>query len=105
MSNFLVCDQQGAGPPLVLVHGTGAQASTWDGVVGDLAAGGHRVIAYDRRDYGRSLRRPVCDYRVHVADLATLVQNLGAPAHIVGWSPGGSVALALAIQTRSCVAV
>lgn len=94
----LVYDQQGAGPPLVLVHGTGAQASTWDGVVGDLAAAGHRVIAYDRRGYGRSLHRPVCDYRVHVADLATLVQHLGAPAHIVGWSSGGSVALALAAQ-------
>lgn len=94
----LVYDHQGAGPPLVLVHGTGTPASTWGGAVGDLAAGGYRVIAYDRRGYGRSTHRPVRDYRVHVADLATLVQHLGTPAHLVGWSSGGSVALALAAQ-------
>ena len=67
-------------------------------LVGDLAAGGHQVIAYDRRGYGRSNHRPVCNYRVHAADLTTLVQHLGAPAHLVGWSSGGSVALALAAQ-------
>ena len=94
----LVYDHRGAGPLLVLVHGTGTPASAWAGAVGDLAAGGYRVIAYDRRGYGRSTHPPVCDYRVHVADLATLVQHLGTPAHLVGWSSGGSVALALAAQ-------
>jgi pimeloyl-ACP methyl ester carboxylesterase len=91
----LVYDEQGAGEPLVLVHGTGAQASTWGGTVGDLAAGGYRVIAYDRRGYGRSIHRPVRDYRVHVADLAAVVEHVGAPAHVLGWSYGGSTALAL----------
>ncbi|MDQ3764843.1 MAG: alpha/beta hydrolase [Actinomycetota bacterium] len=94
----LVYDEQGAGEPLVLVHGTGAQASTWGGAVGDLAAGGYRVIAYDRRGYGRSIHRPVRDYRVHVADLAAVVEHVGAPAHVLGWSSGGSTALALAVQ-------
>jgi pimeloyl-ACP methyl ester carboxylesterase len=92
----LVYDEQGAGEPLVLVHGTGAQASTWGRAVGDLAAGGYRVIAYDRRGYGRSVHRPVRDYRVHVADLAAVVEHVGAPAHVLGWSSGGSTALALA---------
>lgn len=94
----LVYDEQGAGEPLVLVHGTGAQASTWGGAVGDLAAGGYRVIAYDRRGYGRSIHRPVRDYRVHVADLAVVVEHVGAPAHVLGWSSGGSTALALAVE-------
>jgi pimeloyl-ACP methyl ester carboxylesterase len=92
----LVYDEQGTGEPLVLVHGTGAQTSTWGGVVGDLAAGGYRVVAYDRRGYGRSVHRPVPDYRVHVADLAAVVEYVGAPAHVLGWSSGGSIVLALA---------
>ena len=93
----LIYDELGTGEPLVLVHGTGAQASTWRGTVGDLAAGGYRVIAYDRRGFGRSTHRPVRDYRVHVADLAAVIEGVGAPAHVLGWSSGGNVALALAV--------
>jgi pimeloyl-ACP methyl ester carboxylesterase len=36
-----------------LVHGTGADAATWQSIVANLATR-HRVITYDRRDYGRS---------------------------------------------------
>ena len=87
----LIYDELGTGEPLVLVHGTGAQASTWRGPVGDLAAGGYRVIAYDRRGFGRSTHRPVRDYRVHVADLArhhghrvsTLLDPHGAAARVL----------------------
>lgn len=92
----LVFDEQGDGPPLVLVHGTGAQSSSWGRSVADLAGGGYRVLAYDRRGYGRSVHRPVRDYRVHVADLAAVLEHVGAPAHVLGWSSGGNVALALA---------
>lgn len=94
----LIYDERGAGEPLVLVHGTGAQASTWRGTAGDLAAGGYRVIAYDRRGYGRSTHRPVRDYRIHVADLAAVIEDVGAPAHVLGWSSGGNTALALAVE-------
>jgi pimeloyl-ACP methyl ester carboxylesterase len=94
----LACDVQGEGEPLVLVHGTGARASSWGRTVADLAAGGYRVFAYDRRGYGRSVHPPVRDYRVHVADLATVLEVAGAPAHVLGWSSGGTTALALATQ-------
>lgn len=94
----LAFDEQGAGEPLVLVHGTGAQASSWGRSVGDLAAGGYRVLAYDRRGYGRSAHRPVRDYRLHVADLAAVIEHAGAPAHVFGWSSGGNTALALGVQ-------
>lgn len=57
----LIYDEQGTGEPLVLVHGTGAEASIWLSVAGDLAASGYRVITYDRRGYGRSTHRPVSD--------------------------------------------
>jgi pimeloyl-ACP methyl ester carboxylesterase len=94
----LAYDEEGAGEPLVLVHGTGAQASSWGRSVADLAAGGYRVIAYDRRGYGRSTHRPVRDYRMHIADLAALIEHVGAPAHVFGWSSGGNTALALAAE-------
>jgi pimeloyl-ACP methyl ester carboxylesterase len=94
----LAYDEHGTGEPLVLVHGTGAQASLWRGTVADLAARGYRVIAYDRRGYGRSAYPPVRDYRVHVADLSAVVERVGAPAHVLGWSSGGSTALASAIE-------
>lgn len=99
----LACDVHGTGEPLVLVHGTGAQASSWGRTVGDLAAGGHRVYAYDRRGYGRSTHPPVRDYRLHIADLAAVIEHAGAPAHVVGWSSGGNTALALATQRPELV--
>ena len=94
----LVYDEVGDGVPLVLVHGTGADASTWDGVVPALAAAGHRVVTYDRRGYRRSTHPPVRDYRLHVDDLAALIEDVGGAAHVLGWSSGGNTALALSIE-------
>jgi len=43
----------GEGPPLVLVHGSATDLTTWDGVIDELARV-NRVIVYDRRSYGQS---------------------------------------------------
>ncbi|WP_298799169.1 alpha/beta fold hydrolase [Pseudonocardia sp. 73-21] len=94
----LALDGYGEGDPLVLVHGTGAQASSWGRSTADLAAGGRRVLAYDRRGYGRSVHRPVRDYRVHIDDLAAVLEHLGRPADVLGWSSGGNLTLALAAR-------
>lgn len=91
----------GSGEPLVLVHGTGTDSTTWNPVI-DLLAGDHRVITYDRRGYGRSVHRPVRDYRTHVRDLrAVLEEACDGPAHVVGWSSGGNVLMALAAADTS----
>lgn len=42
--------EQGAGTPLLLIHGNGCDADVWDGVIDPLAKS-FRVIAYDRRCY------------------------------------------------------
>ncbi|MGC2372959.1 MAG: hypothetical protein WA484_03700 [Solirubrobacteraceae bacterium] len=50
----LYYEERGSGPPLLLVHGTGAYADIWSPVLDGLARS-YRVIAYDRR----SLRMPM----------------------------------------------
>lgn len=100
----LYFETTGQGEPMLLIHGTGADSGTWGGVVEHLAAKGHRVIAYDRRGYGRSRHRPVRDYRQHVADAIALLERVvGEPANIVGWSSGANVALALASERPDLV--
>src|SRR5215470_8097564 len=46
-------EEQGEGPPILLIPPSGATASTWGALPDDLATVG-RVIAYDRRGYSRS---------------------------------------------------
>ncbi len=88
----------GDGAPLVLVHGSGTDLTTWDGVIDELAHG-HRVVVYDRRGYGRSQHEPVRDHRVHARDLAAVLEEVaGRPAAVVGWSSGGNIALATAVR-------
>ena len=91
-------DVTGEGAPVVLVHGSAVDGTTWDGVVPELARD-HRVITYDRRGYGRSTHKPVRDHRLHAADLIALLEQVaGRPAIVVGWSSGGNVCLAVATR-------
>ena len=86
-----------AGDPLVLVHGSWGDHHGWDQIVPSLARS-FRVLTYDRRGHSRS-ERPSGQgsVREDVADLGTLIEHLGlAPAHILGNSFGGSIALRLA---------
>jgi pimeloyl-ACP methyl ester carboxylesterase len=88
----------GQGPPLVLVHGSGTDQTTWDGVVGELARD-RRVVTYDRRGYGQSRHKPVRDHRVHARDLTAVLEKVaGEPAAVVAWSSGGNIALAVAAR-------
>jgi pimeloyl-ACP methyl ester carboxylesterase len=88
----------GEGRPLVLVHGSATDMTTWDDVVDELSRD-FRVISYDRRGYGTSSHRAVRDHRVHARDLAAVLERVaGAPAAVVGWSSGGNIALATAAR-------
>jgi pimeloyl-ACP methyl ester carboxylesterase len=94
-------EEHGAGPALLLVPGTGGHT----GMLAELAAqlaGTHRVMSYDRRGFGRTgggepQRRSYL--RRHTADAAAFLRARGAvPATVFGWSFGGIVALAAAID-------
>lgn len=86
---------QGAGEPIVLLHGLGGSVETWTstGILQDLAKD-HRVIAFDLRGHGKSDRPhdPKLYGREMGLDVVRLLDHLGIPrAHLAGYSLGGMV--------------
>lgn len=91
---------RGTGAPVLLVHGSAADHSTWSVQLASLGA--HlSMLAYDRRGSGRSPAAcGVLTVADHALDASRLVeQRLGGRALVVGSSFGAVVALELA-RTR-----
>lgn len=82
----------GNGRPVVLVHGWPLSSDMWDAQAMALADAGFRVIAYDRRGFGRS-GQPWSgyDYDTLSDDLADVMDAAGANENVtlVGFSMGG----------------
>src|SRR4249920_492168 len=70
----LYYEEQGDGPPILLIPPAGSTASTWGTLVGDLAGAG-RVIAYDRRGYTRSGGEVVRSAAAHTRDAAAVLES------------------------------
>ncbi len=81
----------GQGRPVVLIHGWPLDHTMWEHQMVALAAAGHRVIAYDRRGFGRSSRPWTgYDYDTLAADLNALLTELDLQqVTLVGFSMGG----------------
>ncbi|MGK5683459.1 alpha/beta fold hydrolase [Actinoplanes sp. URMC 104] len=93
------------GVPVVLLHGTGSSAGTWDRFAPRLTAAGHRVIAVDLRGHATSERTG--DYLLDSLrdDVLGLVELLGLrDAVLVGHSVGGHAALAAALRDPGRIA-
>lgn len=98
--------EQGQGVPVVFVHGSIADHRTWD-AQRDRIAEKYRYIAFDQRYFGPA---PWPDdgkhfsLVTHANDLAAFLRQLEVgPAHLVGWSYGADVVLALAVQHPALV--
>ena len=81
----------GAGRPVILIHGWPLSADSWDFQAMAIAEAGFRVIAYDRRGFGRS-SQPWSGYEYDTLadDLASVIeQTVARDATIVGFSMGG----------------
>ena len=87
------------GTPIVLLHGLGSSSADWTLQLPVLAAR-HRVLAPDLRAHGQSSRpRGRLTIDRMAGDVAALLAALDAPpAHVVGLSLGGCVALVLALD-------
>lgn len=81
----------GKGDLVVLIHGWPLSADSWDDIALALAETGHRVIAYDRRGYGRSSQPwDGYDYDTLADDLAAVLDYAKQDkATIIGFSMGG----------------
>ena len=86
-----VKEWNGGGRPVVLTHGWPLNADSWDVQALALAQAGFRVLAYDRRGFGRSDQPwQGYDYDTLADDLADVLKETGASdATIVGFSMGG----------------
>lgn len=91
-------ERQGAGPPLLLLHGIGHHRQAWDPVVGKLAAK-RDVIALDFPGFGASPDVPAelpDAVDTYVAAIEAFCQALGIDRpHVAGNSMGGLIALRL----------
>jgi haloalkane dehalogenase len=93
---------EGAGPPVVLIHGTPSSSQEWRHVVSALATH-HRVLAPDHLGFGASDRPP--DWRTysltwHTANLRSWLEQLRLPPfHLVVHDFGGPIALPLALES------
>jgi pimeloyl-ACP methyl ester carboxylesterase len=96
-------EEQGDGPPILLIPPAGSTASTWGALIGDLAGAG-RVIAYDRRGYTRSAGEVVRSAAEHTRDAAAVLEALAARSAVaVGTSAGATIALDLAVRRPDLV--
>jgi non-heme chloroperoxidase len=87
----LYYEDHGSGSPVVLIHGYPLSSASWEKQIPVLLAAGHRVIAYDRRGFGKSSQPTIgYNYDTFAADLHAIVTHLKLKDFaLVGFSMGG----------------
>ena len=89
-------DTGGTGTPIVLLHANTGTSATWEAQATAFAREGYRVIAFDRRGWGKSVADPATGPQPGsvAADLDALVDHLKLEKfHLVGVAGGGFVSL------------
>src|SRR5215475_12783191 len=89
-------DTGGSGTPIVLLHANTGTSAYWENQIARFSRAGYRVIAFDRRGWGKSLAEPasgpqpgtIADDLDALADLLKL-----AKFHLVGVAGGGFAAI------------
>jgi pimeloyl-ACP methyl ester carboxylesterase len=89
-------DTGGAGVPIVLLHANTGTSESWEPQVMAFARQGYRVIAFDRRGWGKSVADPTTGPQPGsvAGDLDALADHLKLDKfHLVGVAGGGFVAI------------
>src|SRR3954470_3946454 len=98
-------DQRGSGNESILIlHGGLSNSDALEALTHTLAER-YRVVAFDRRGHGRTADT---DEAFHYDDMVTeaigvIEQVVGGPAHLIGWSDGGIIALLLAMRRADLI--
>jgi non-heme chloroperoxidase len=90
-TSVYIKDWGGSGRPVILTHAWPLSADVWDGPAAALSEAGYRVVAYDRRGFGRS-DKPAAgyDFDTFSDDLAAVIRELKLrEAALIGYSMGG----------------
>jgi pimeloyl-ACP methyl ester carboxylesterase len=94
----IVCHVAGAGPPMVLVHGTSADHTRWASVIAQLAAR-WTTYAVDRRGRGASSDAEPYAIESEFADVAAVIDAAGEQVDVIGHSYGAVCSLEGALRT------
>lgn len=89
-------DTGGSGTPIVLLHANTGTSAEWAAQSVAFAQAGYRVVAFDRRGWGKSLAEPGRGTQPGTVaeDLDALADHLQLPRfHLVGIAGGGFVAI------------
>lgn len=104
-----VLASNGSRPPLVMVHGAANSALVWTYWQRELALLGWSSHAVDLRGHGRNGADDLSRTSMHdyAADVRSVMEEVGVPPVVVGWSMGGLVALMVAAEgnVSACVAL
>jgi pimeloyl-ACP methyl ester carboxylesterase len=101
-------DSGGSGVPIVLMHAATGSVRAWEHQTEAFARAGYRVIAFDRRGWGRTTSEPGAAPGTAADDLIALMDYLHIDRfHLVGTAAGGFVtfdtALSFPARLRSIV--
>jgi esterase len=100
----LHCQQEGAGRPLLILHGLLGASANFAGLARELG-GRYRVLRADLRNHGRSPHTDAMNYPLMAADVLRLLDDQGVEScAVVGHSMGGKVAMQLALTHPERVA-
>jgi pimeloyl-ACP methyl ester carboxylesterase len=92
-------DTGGTGIPVVFLHANTGSSRVWEYQIPAFTAAGYRVIAFDRRGWGRTEPESSAAPGTAADDLAALLDKLGiGRIHLIGTAGGGFVALDFALS-------
>jgi pimeloyl-ACP methyl ester carboxylesterase len=89
-------DTGGSGVPIVLLHANTGTSAVWGNQIASFSQAGYRVIAFDRRGWGKSIANPATGPQPGsiADDLDALAESLKLDRfHLLGIAGGGFAAL------------
>ena len=90
---------EGAGKPLVILHGFMGMSDNWKTLGTQFSENGFEVHLLDLRNHGRSIQSPEFNYQLMVNDLVEYCQEKNLKSIVLlGHSMGGKVAMFTATQ-------